>query len=858
MSHTCALTTSGAVRCWGRNDLGQLGNGSFDDSTSPVAVVGIHTATRLSAGAHHTCALLEDGTVRCWGRNQHGQLGNGSSASSNVPVVVAMLGQVYEIAAGSEHSCARLWNDTVWCWGANEAGQIGNGTLTDALSATQVTGLSDVSAITVGGHHTCARRWDTSMRCWGANATGQLGDGTTNDRSLPVVVSGLSGATSQIGAGMAHTCARMDDDTVRCWGSNSDHQIGDGTNALQRLVPTTVLGLTSVSTLEAGWFHTCAQRGDGSARCWGSNSFGQLGDGTRITPPTNVVVAWLSSVSALALGESHSCARISDGSLQCWGLNEFGQLGLGHRGFSLSPVAVLGMELSWGIAAGHRHSCANRPDGSVRCWGSNDSGQLGDASTYDSSVPVTVAGLNDVASISTGTNANCALRNDGGIRCWGSNAYGGLGDGTQTSSSSPVAVTGIGDAIMVATGGGHACAVRSGGSVSCWGRGSEGQLGDGLHTTSLLPVTVSGLSDATAIFAGDRYNCALRANGAVACWGANTSGQIGIGLVNDSVDTPFPLQSLTDVIWLALGSDHSCALRSDRNVFCWGANGVGQTGIGNSGGNVTLPTPVINLSNVGTIAAGGATSCAVSYDSERVLYCWGDGGAGQFGVAPISAPWPRRVSSTDGLAKTHVAIGNAHVCIRVFGGQQYCWGSNVFGQLGNGESGHYTTAHYVPGAPFQTWRVIANAIGNGTVTPDLQSAAHGTTVSFQPTPAVGHRLASFTGIGCTPQFYLLDGWVAAIHGPCTVTAAFEIQRFALSYGAGPGGSVAGAASQLVDYGGSGSAVTAIPDAGQRFVQWSDGRVDNPRTDSNVTAAVNVNAQFAPQTGDPIFANGFES
>jgi alpha-tubulin suppressor-like RCC1 family protein len=343
-NHTCALTSSGGVMCWGQNNYGQLGNNSTIDSPIPVYVVGLSSGViAIAAGNWHTCALTTTGGVKCWGGNLSGQLGNNSFNNSGIPVSVWGLSSgVSAITAGFYHTCA-LTMGGMMCWGYNGYGQLGNDTYTNGKIPQYVNGLSNnVSAIAAGFYHTCALPSTGGVKCWGRNNFAQLGNNSTTDNPTPVNVSGLSSEMRAITAGDWHTCVAIEAGGVKCWGSNNGGQLGNDFTTMS-LVPMDVSGFTDVAnSLAAGGFHTCALTTGGGVKCWGSNANGQLGDNNSmvgsITPVD--VVGLSSGVSAITAGQLYSCAFTTTGGLKCWGSNGYGQLGNNSTTQSDIPVDV--------------------------------------------------------------------------------------------------------------------------------------------------------------------------------------------------------------------------------------------------------------------------------------------------------------------------------------------------------------------------------------------------------------------------------------------------------------------------------------------------------------------------------------
>ena len=267
---SCARLTDSSVKCWGGNGFGNLGNGTTTPSTTPVTVSGITTATQVTAGSGHACAVLSDRTVRCWGNNSQGQLGDGTTQNRLTPVAVQGITTAVEVGAGNIHTCARLENETAKCWGDNFWGQLGDGTQTDQLTPVSVPGIATATQVEAGDLHSCARLANATVTCWGEL---QL---------TPTVVPGITTA-SQASAGAAHSCARLADSTARCWGPNDYGQLGNGTFTASS-IPVVVSGINTATQVSAGLVagygpHTCARLSDSTVRCWGNAYYGQLGNG---------------------------------------------------------------------------------------------------------------------------------------------------------------------------------------------------------------------------------------------------------------------------------------------------------------------------------------------------------------------------------------------------------------------------------------------------------------------------------------------------------------------------------------------------------------------------------------------------
>jgi len=348
LGHNCALTTGGAVACWGMNSAGQLGNGTTTQALYPVPVPELTSGvTSVSVGYGHACAVTSGGGVMCWGDNTYGQLGDGTTIAKSSPVAVR-------------------------------------------TSDADATPLSGVSKVELGREHSCALMSDGTARCWGNGADGRLGNNATSSSSSPVTVLLNSTTTltgiSDLSAGGRHSCALISG-RIRCWGNGSDGALGTGTTSVSVASASPVT--TGATYVSAGDIHSCAVV-SGAARCWGNNGSGRLGDGTTMNRTAPVAVSTLTTgVTAITAGGAHTCA-IQNGAGYCWGRYNEGQTGKGGigTGADLTPQAVVNMSSGLSkLSIGSTHTCGIKTDNRLYCWGSNSSGQIGDNSTTNRTSP---------------------------------------------------------------------------------------------------------------------------------------------------------------------------------------------------------------------------------------------------------------------------------------------------------------------------------------------------------------------------------------------------------------------------------------------------------------------------------------
>lgn len=650
LNFTCDLTPVGGVQCLGGNQRGQLGDGTNINSETPVAVAGLAGGiTAISAGMNFLCALTAGGGVQCLGDNRVGELGDTTTTDAHAAVNVAGLtGGITAISAGGNVACALTLAGAVECWGDNSYGELGSGAATISISPSGVAGFtSGVTAVSAGVNFACALTVG-GVQCVGSDGVGQLGDGTNNSTATPVTVTGFAGGAAAIASGSSHSCVLTAvGGGVQCWGDNTYGELGNGsTNSSS--VPVSVTGLTSgVAAISSGMDFSCALTAAGGALCWGDNSAGQLGNGNTTNAVNPVTVTGLSNgVAAISAGHNFTCALTTAGAVKCWGDGSYGALGNGAATTTTLPVDVSGLSSGVStISVGYQHACALTAGGGVQCWGNNAQGQLGNGTNENSSIPVPVTGLTGgIIAIAAGDFNSCALTSGGGVKCWGDGSSGELGNGTTTSSAVPVDVSGLSSGVTAITnslGQNSVCALVGGG-VRCWGDTGLYSPGGSAVSQSPLPLAITGLeSGVAAISVGTDHACALTASGGVKCWGNGSNGELGNGntgpyySVPDGTAasiSPIPVDvtGLTSgVAAVSAGQDFTCALTTAGAVQCWGGNGRGQLGNGNTTSS-PLPVAVAGLSSgVTAIATGGAFACALTTAGK--VKCWGDNIYGQLG-----------------------------------------------------------------------------------------------------------------------------------------------------------------------------------------------------------------------------------
>lgn len=678
-NHSCGITNSGKLFCWGSDANGSLGNGgSNTDESSPVPIDVSNTYLEISVNNFSTCGIRTDQTLWCWGANNNGMLGLGDTTSRTSPNLVG--NNYIKVSLGTTSTCAVSTSGELRCWGNQLDGRLGNGIGTgNALTPQTITSISPIADVSVGFDHACAVRTDGQLFCWGRNILGQVGDGSTNTRLNPAAVSLVSPAI-QVSAGTSYTCAVLSTGKAFCWGSGVFGNLGQG-SATNSSVPIAAHPSFDFLSIQAGNQTTCAVSAiDSRLKCWGSGTFGLLGDGVaRQTSFTPVDVRIPSTTTAFSSRGNTACA-VSAGYGICWGGNNLGQTGGGFR--DRLPLIELTPTVDFSQLSLGRGGCGITPASKLWCWGANDfnysisTGQVGDGTTHPRNGMVHVDPTESYSDISFGVRHTCGITLGRELKCWGYNLDGQLGTGDTLGHSSPRSI-GFGYS-TVSVGFTSTCAINLANKLFCWGSNSFGQLGTGNNTNRLLPEPVMPAVDFQKVSVGASSTCAITVGLDLYCWGRNNVGQIGNA---STVDTNTPFFVAPNVLTTSAGSEVNCFVNSTNQLYCMGRNGAGEMGLGSA-----TPSQYLTPSLVGNgyidvrvgknTSGGGVHVCGRT--TANLVNCWGSNSRGQNHPLVGNVLSPVQIDAGAFIA---VETGEWQTCVRSISGNWRCRGLNEDSQI---------------------------------------------------------------------------------------------------------------------------------------------------------------------------------
>ena len=598
--------------------------------------------------------------------------------------------------------------------------------------------------------------------------------------SLPSTSSAFAYANDKISNGDQQTCAIADDGSLYCWGWGFYGELGHGAYTPLHAPSTTPVDLGAGRTavaVAAGWYHTCAILDNGSVKCWGLDWRGQLGDGgtshtgtTKINSPSAPIDLGANRTAvAISAGEGHTCAILDNGDMKCWGGNDAGQLGHGQGAGGADIVAPPSTAINLGtgrtavaVSANNRATCALLDNGSVKCWGEGKTtGHLPPNTNWaQPSTAVNLGTGRTAASVSLGHHHACAILDTGDVKCWGRNTHGALGDGSTTATYTPNSTAidlGSGrTAVAISSGDDFTCAILDNGEVKCWGHNDNGQLGDGSLTSLYAPnstaIDLGTGRTAVAISTGEGHTCAILDNGDAKCWGAD-GGRLGDGGSGHLGVSTLPVLVAGSNTWdssTGLSSGSGSGMTNVTGATCTVSPAL-PTGLNIDTSTCTISgTPSVATSNTtynitadiggttyqGTIwlssayhqltpsvegadltvgdlmdditfqyDSSAASTSAFAYANDKMstgdthtcmildngdLKCWGNDGDGQLGDGgwggDLNAPPSAAINLGTGRTAVAVSAGHATTCAILDNGELKCWGSDDGGQLGNGGS----------------------------------------------------------------------------------------------------------------------------------------------------------------------------
>lgn len=617
----------------------------------PDAPLAVGRWRSVSVGPYTTCAITLTGELSCWGYNEGAQVG--SSTTSPFADVTQVPGTTWEAVSVAEtHTCALRDGGELWCWGYNGTFALGRPPA-DGVFAPMRTGSDRWKRVETARGRTCGIQVNDTLWCWGYNGEGQSGLGDTATRMIPTQVGAAT--WSALAVGDLVTCGIQTDGSLWCWGDNGYGTVGDGTRT-NRSSPWPISDALSFTVVDTFGEHACALATDGSAWCWGWNYAGQCGNGQSGDALTPVMVA-LPNITALATEQRATCV-VSNGDVHCFGAAGSGAFGRGAD--AITPVA-LGIRAT-ALSGGGETACAINDAAQLSCIGANAYGQAGPPSGAHLAFARADA-RTDWTKVVAGRKFGCGLAG-GETRCWGYNEFGEHGNGTYDTEQTPLpAAIGAPPFVDLASGIGGAVGITASSGMWQWGYDPRSEA---------ILATPVAIAAGTKVAFGDDHLCYLSGTTLI-CGGDNSNGQLGDGTIIDSTATTVP-GTWTEV---AAGGDSTCALDTAGDVFCWGANGDGQLGIGAPGPDQVTPQAVVAPANVTRLFVGPKWGCLIAGGQ---LHCWGNNAFGVLGLPDGNdRVAPTRVGTRSDW--THLTHGDLHACGLAADRSLWCWGHGDFGQI---------------------------------------------------------------------------------------------------------------------------------------------------------------------------------
>ncbi len=656
----------------------------------------------------HALAVTNRGTVYAWGYNSSGQLGIGTTKNSHIPIDITSKFNL--LSYNRMNAATRNINSTT----VNEKGRIFTWGITEGIIKV-ATGNSNSMALSRYGR----------VFTWGSNNYGQLENSSAYRELSPIEITDnfnlIDDLIIDIASGYENNMALSGAGSVFTWGNNQYGQLGNGT-LITSSYPIDITNNFNLSNdkiieISSGGFYSMALSEEGHIFTWGSNNYGQLGDGTHrdFSSPIDITAKFdlkNDKIVEISAGKIHSMAVSEQGRVFTWGNNEYGELGNDATKESNLPIDItanfnLKNDKIASISAGYSHSMALSEQGRIYVWGNNDDGQFGDGSTKGSYTPIDITlSINikndNVKEVIASRSNSMIITSSGVLYVVGTNQLGQCGINASLIITNPQRVK-IQEEIIMSRGVSHNMALTKSGEVYTWGDNRYGQLGDGTQTNSTIPKDITSsfnlINDKIIkVSTGEVNSMALSEKGRIYIWGDNSNGQLGDGTQTNSTipkDITSSFNLVNDkIVEISSGNFYSMVLSEKGSVFTWGINGTGQLGNGTHY-DIYIPvdiTPNFNLSNdkIVKIAAGNFHSMALS--EKGSIFTWGNNQFGQLGIGVTSdiafrVTTPQNITLNFSLENDkikEISVGFVHSMVLTEKGKIYSWGNNLSGQLVDG------------------------------------------------------------------------------------------------------------------------------------------------------------------------------
>ncbi|AZB10812.1 T9SS C-terminal target domain-containing protein [Chryseobacterium sp. G0162] len=779
--HSLAIKTDGTLWAWGYNTYGQFGDGTNTNNSKPTPVGTDNNWLKIAAGYYHSVALKTDGTLWTWGRNEEGQLGDGSNTNKNVITQIGTATDWVSVVAGSEHTVALKSNGTIWAWGENNYGQLGDGTKIRKNVPVQIGTATDWASINAGQNHTLALKTDGTLWAWGYNNSGQVGDGTRLDKLTPIKI-GTATNWKSIDGGGDMSIGIKTDGTLWAWGSNFRGALGDGTT-VDTYTPIQIGTEANWRSVDAGFGNSSiALKADGTLWTWGSNSNGQLGDGTATNRNIPILIGTAANWQSISAGSSHTLVINTNGLLAGAGDNQLGEIGDGTRlkrriftpvacppacnppgQFISSNITSSSATLGWttpspapgggysymystnsefgGIEGKTTSTAGNNvtnllPNTTYYWWVASSCGY--NQTNWIPAGSFTTLPTNETGcweNVSSGAYHSLALRSDGTLWAWGSNNNGQLGDGTSTSKNIPVQI-GTSTWLKIAAGYSHNVAIKADGTIWTWGSNQHGQLGDGTTTSNNNPTQIGTATDWVNIAVGYNHTFGIKSDGTLWGWGLNDYGLLGDGTtINKNV--PVQIGTANDWKMITAGSEHTLAIKTNGTLWGWGNTNNGRVGEGTTTSTIiSTPIQIGTAADWKNVSAGWLHSLGMKTDGT--LWGWGNNSDGQLGDGTtISKSTPTQIGTGTNWKNVSTNNYSSSVGLKT-DGTLWAWGRNTYGQLGDGTTvrrlnptqiGTATDRKIVAAGDYTTLVINTNGFLSGTGRNDDGEIGDGTNIS---------------------------------------------------------------------------------------------------------------------------------